>query len=57
MLAERLASHETRNEQELWAAMETEWSLIPQSHIRSCIHSMPRRLREVVRVRGDVTEY
>jgi transposase len=37
--------------------MEEEWEKIPLAHIRKCIGSMPRRLKEVIALGGGMTNY
>lgn len=43
--------------QGLKVAMEEEWENIPLSSIRSCVASMPRRLRAVINTKGGHTRY
>ena len=57
MLARGLASSTPQSERGLWAAMRAAWNRIPLCDLRNCVRSMPRRLREIESVRGDVTKY
>lgn len=46
-----------RNEQELWARIQTAWQEVPLSVVRNVISSMPARVDEVIRNRGGHTHY
>ena len=41
----------------LRSIMQEEWEKIPLSHIRSCINSMPRRLKAITTAKGGHTRY
>ena len=43
--------------QDLTEAAIEEWELIPQDHLDSLIQSMPRRVKEFIRVRGGHINY
>lgn len=48
---------EFQNLEELAIAVRDEWEAVPQEFIRNLVDSMPRRIAEVLRVRGGPTRY
>ena len=57
MLGRRVRRHIPDTIQNLRAAVQEEWALIPQEDIAKLIQSMPDRIREVLEVRGRNTHY
>jgi hypothetical protein len=43
--------------QDLTAALQEEWELIPMSKVNALINSMPRRLQAVIKAGGGSTHY
>ena len=43
--------------QDLMAALNEEWKLIPMNKINALINSMPRRLQAVIKAKGGTTHY
>ena len=46
-----------RNLDELWVALQEEWEKIDLDFINSLVHSMPKRVRAVYKVKGKSTKY
>lgn len=51
------SGREYNNFNELADRIRYEWEAIPQDFLRNLVHSMPRRVTEVARVRGGPTRY
>ena len=58
-LKKKLAEYETKScgILELWERVEVEWNKIPVDICINLIESMPRRIAEVLKVKGGYTKY
>ena len=46
-----------RNLDELWKVIKESWDAIPADYCRKLVHSMPKRIAEVLKVKGGPTRY
>lgn len=59
MLGRRLRQREVVPEtlDHLQSALQEEWEMIPQEYVANLVHSMPKRMLDVIRARGGNTRY
>jgi transposase len=57
LMKKRVRARMPQTKQQLEEAIVWAWTDLPQAHLRAMVESYPRRLRAVIRARGDHTRY